>query len=150
MRPEGIWGLRKRWVRWVILAVAFLSMLAPSAGWAWGKEGHRPTGLIAEQYRRRRPGGRSPNYWAARPLATWRPGRIGIVRNIPKLVNGITSISRGGEATYDRDRNCPIVGTDPQSAGQDCVTDRILFFEQRQRDSSLSREERAIALNSIF
>jgi hypothetical protein len=52
-------------------------------------------------------------------------------------------------ATFDRNRDCPVSATDPKSPWRDCVTDRILYFEGRLGDDSLSPAERAIALKFL-
>jgi hypothetical protein len=52
-------------------------------------------------------------------------------------------------ATFDRNRDCPLSEKDPRSPWRDCVTDRILFFEGRLGDTSLSEAERAVALKFL-
>jgi hypothetical protein len=52
-------------------------------------------------------------------------------------------------ATFDRNRDCPVTKKDPKSPWRDCVTDRILYFEGRLGDTSLSEADRAIALKFL-
>jgi S1/P1 Nuclease len=149
MRPAGIGGLRTRCARWAILAVAFLSMLSPSAGWAWGKEGHRLTGLIAEQYLTPAARAKVAELLGSETLADVAPWADSYRTEHPETGKWHYVNIPSSEAKYDRDRDCPMAGTDSKSPWRDCVTDRILFFEQRLRDTSLSREERAIALKFL-
>jgi hypothetical protein len=53
------------------------------------------------------------------------------------------------QAKFDRNRDCPVSKTDPKSPWRDCVTDRILYFEGRLGDTSLSPDERAMALKFL-
>lgn len=53
------------------------------------------------------------------------------------------------EEKFDRTRDCPPSTTDPKSPWRDCITDRILYFEGRLGDDTLSRDERAIALKFL-
>ena len=52
-------------------------------------------------------------------------------------------------AAFDRGRDCPLSATDPKSPWRDCITDRILYFEGRLGDETLSPAERAIALKFL-
>jgi hypothetical protein len=52
-------------------------------------------------------------------------------------------------ASFDRNRDCPVSESDPKSPWRDCVTDRILYFEGRLSDTTLSMEQRAIALKFL-
>jgi hypothetical protein len=54
-----------------------------------------------------------------------------------------------GEQKFDRNRDCPTSTTDPKAPWRDCITDRILYFEGRLGDETLSRSERAEALKFV-
>src|SRR5579864_2497946 len=76
----------RRCVRRVILAVAFLIVLAPA-----GEEDHWLIGLIAEQCLTLAARAKIAELLGSEAIAWWRDGRIHIARNTPKPANGITS-----------------------------------------------------------
>lgn len=55
----------------------------------------------------------------------------------------------GSATTFDRVRDCPEPEGDPKSPWRDCVTDRILYFEGRLGDTSLSLSSRTEALKFL-
>jgi len=132
-----------------IATCALLLCVTTPQSWAWGREGHRLTALVAEQYLT--PETKSQiaellNKETLADIASWadtyrvdhpETGKWHYV-DIPKA-----------DATFDRNRDCPVSATDPKSPWRDCVTDRILYFEGRLGDTSLSSEQRAIALKFL-
>jgi len=129
-------------------------VFAPRQGWAWGREGHRLTALIAEQYLApevkaqieallRADG--DPNASLA-DIAPWADEyRTVHAETAPWHFVDIPKSA----AAFDRNRDCPVSSQDPKSPWRDCVTDRILYFEGRLGDTSLSSQERAIALKFL-
>ena len=117
--------------------------------WAWGREGHKLTALVAEAYLTPEAKAQVKELLGKQTLgdvASW-PDEIKSAQpetapwhyvDIPKSA-----------AAFDRDRDCPVSKMDPKSPWRDCATDRILYFEGRLGDDSLSPAERAIALKWI-
>lgn len=135
-------------------ACALLFCVAAPRSWAWGREGHRLTALVAEQYLTPETKAQiaellhadSKSIETLADIAPWadsyreehpETGKWHYV-DIPKT-----------ETKFDRTRDCPVSETDPKSPWRDCVTDRILYFEGRLGDTSLSPEQRAIALKFV-
>lgn len=136
----------------VVLFLLLLPAAAPSA-WAWGREGHRLTALVAEQYL-------TPETKAqvAELLATDKPGETmaDIASWADDYRTGHPETERWHFAdipstaeTLDRQRDCPEPKANPTSPWRDCVTDRILYFEGRLGDTSLSLADRAFALKFL-
>ena len=143
----------RRAVRNISLGLMLFSIAAPRS-WAWGREGHRLTALVAEQYLTPETRAQVAELLAAdskdkeslAEIAPWadeyrvdhpETGKWHYV-DIPKA-----------DATFDRQRDCPVSTTDPKSPWRDCVTDRILYFEGRLGDTTLPLKERAIALKFL-
>jgi hypothetical protein len=139
---------RKKTMRGAVISTLFLCMGVPLS-WAWGREGHRLTALVAEQYL-------TP---AAKEQVTLLLGKETMVEIAPWADAYREEHSEtakwhyvdipGTEVKFDRNRDCPLSQTDPKSPWRDCVTDRILYFEGRLGDESLSTKERAIALKFL-
>lgn len=141
------------WMRRLGVGALLLCVATPRS-WAWGREGHRLTALVADAYltpetkaqiaELLRADSTSPETLA--DISSWadtyradHPETAGWhFVDIPKA-----------EAKFDRNRDCPVSATDPKSPWRDCVTDRILYFEGRLGDASLSPQERAIALKFV-
>jgi hypothetical protein len=142
--------------RAIVRGAIFLALLvvATPQCWAWGREGHRLTALVAEHYLTPATQAEVAELLAADSkdketlagIASWadeyrvnhpETGKWHYV-DIPK-----------DQAKFDRNRDCPVSETEPQSPWRDCVTDRILYFEGRLGDLSLTRKERAIALKFL-
>jgi hypothetical protein len=134
--------------------VGFLMLSLSAQGWAWGKEGHRLTALVAEHFL-------TPEAKAqvAELLATDGNGRETLASVAPWADSYRQEHPETGawhyvdipaaEAKFDRNRDCPVSKTDPKSPWRDCVTDRILYFEGRLGDTSLSTKDRAEALKFL-
>jgi hypothetical protein len=143
----------RKTARSIAAAVLMFCVAAPQT-WAWGREGHRLTALVAEHFLSPETRAQVALLLAAdsnsketlADIAPWadeyrvahpETGAWHYV-DIPKA-----------ESKFDRNRDCPVSKSDPTSPWRDCVTDRILFFEGRLGDTSLSLQERAIALKFL-
>lgn len=148
-RTNGMWTERSKHALRAAAVGALLVWMAVPQSWAWGREGHRLTALVAEQYLTPETNAQIVKLLHTETLAdvaAWadayrvdhpETGKWHFV-DIPK-----------GEAKFDRDRDCPVSLADPKSPWRDCVTDRIGYFEGRLGDESLSSEERAFALKFV-
>ncbi len=118
-------------------------------GWAWGREGHRLTALVAETYLTPETKAQIAELLHKESLAEVAPWadtyRTEHSETAPWHFVDIPK----AETKFDRNRDCPASAANPQSPWRDCVTDRILYFEGQLGDTSLSPEERAIALKFI-
>jgi hypothetical protein len=135
-------------VRTLAVSAALLTLSVPQS-WAWGRDGHRITALVAESYL-------TPTSQAA--IAELLHGQK--IDEIASWADEVRSnrsetgpwhyvdIPRA-DATYDRMRDCPASKIDPASPWRDCVTDRILYFEGRLGDASLPPDQRAEALKFL-
>ncbi len=134
-------------------ALTLAALTVPTPALAWWEKGHRLVAAIAEDHLtpvarrsvRALLGTESladVSAWADeyRPLETqtgaWH----------------YTDVAAGSD-TYDRDRDCPVQPTVKVGARndiwRDCVTDRILFFEDRLRNTKLDPVDRALALKYL-
>jgi hypothetical protein len=140
----------KRWTA----ALTLLLLLSSSPGWAWGRAGHRLTALVAEQFLTPATKAQVAELLRAdssskETLADVAPWADDYRVNHPETGPWhYVDIPRSAEK-FNRDRDCPLSATDPKSPWRDCVTDRILYFEGRLGDTSLSPQERAIALKFL-
>jgi len=131
-----------------VAACALTMLLATPAGWAWGREGHRLTALVAEQYLTHEAKSQIAELLHGETLADIASWADEYRTDHPETAKWHFVDIPGTAATFDRDRDCP-VSSDKTSVWRDCVTDRILYFEGRLGDSSLSPKERAIALKFV-
>ena len=137
----------------LIAAGAILGVVCSSSLTAWGGQGHRLVGLIAAD--RLTPVARQNVTWlldgqSLADVSSWadtitsdqQQTSLWHYLNIPPDAGG-----------YDRDRDCPRQpGAAPGSRGdrwRDCVVDRIGYWEERLRDLSLDRADRATALKFL-
>ena len=133
--------------RAVFLGLMMLILTAPS--WAWGREGHRLTALVAEAYLTPEAKAQIAELLHKETLADVAPWADEYRQSHPETAPWhFVDIPRA-EAKFDRNRDCPVSQTDPKSPWRDCVTDRILYFEGRLGDASLSPAERAMALKFL-
>jgi hypothetical protein len=134
-------------LRTVMIGALLFCMAAH--GWAWGREGHRLTALVAEQYLT--PEAKAQvalllNKESLADVAPWADSyRQDHAETAPWHFVDIPL----AETKFDRSRDCPVSKADPKSPWRDCVTDRILYFEGRLGDTSLSTQERAFALKFL-
>jgi len=123
--------------------------IATTQSWAWGKEGHRLTALVAEAYLTPETKAQIVELLGKESLADVAPWADEYRTSHPETAPWhFVDIPRSADA-YDRNRDCPVSATDPKSPWRDCAPDRILYFEGRLGDVSLSRSERAIALKFL-
>jgi len=131
----------------VTLALVFCVATPPT--WAWGREGHRLTALVAENYL-------TPETRAAvqellgkesiADVASWADDNRSQHPETGKWHYADTPLAEGA---YNRDRDCP-PSTDAASPWRDCVVDRIAYFEMRLADKTLTHDQRAEALKYII
>ena len=123
--------------------------LATPQSWAWGKEGHRLTALVAEAYLTPDTKAQIAELLGKESLADVAPWADEYRTSHPETAPWhYADIPKSADA-YDRSRDCPVSATDPKSPWRDCAPDRILYFEGRLGDVSLSPAERAIALKFL-
>jgi hypothetical protein len=132
-----------------VAVAALLFSVATPRSWAWGREGHRLTALVADNYL-------TPETRAAvkellgketiADVASWADEYRQQHPETGKWHFADTPLS---ESTYNRDRDCP-VSPDTTSKFRDCVVDRILYFEMRLADKSLTHDQRAEALKYVI
>jgi hypothetical protein len=140
-------------VRSLVVASLCLAVVVPQS-WAWGRAGHRLTALVAEQYLT--PEARAQatallNGGSLASVASWADDyRSDHPETGPWHYVDIPGSAAGqAELKFDRNRDCPVSAADPKSPWRDCVTDRILYFEGRLGDDSLSTADRAQALKFL-
>ena len=143
----------RRWMRFALASVFLLCAMTPRS-WAWGREGHRLTALVAEQYLTPEAKAQIEELLRAdsrshETLADIAPWADTYRMDHPETAAWHYVDIPSAAATFDRIRDCPVSKTDPKSPWRDCVTDRILYFEGRLGDTSLSLEQRAIALKFV-
>ncbi len=136
-----------------VLAV-LLFLLTPQRARAWGREGHRLTALVAEQYLTPEAKAQVAELLAAdqngkETLADVAPWADEYRAGHPETAAWHFVDIPSTAATFDRMRDCPASASDPKSPWRDCVTDRILYFEGRLGDESLRPADRAVALKFL-
>jgi hypothetical protein len=137
-----------RVVRGVVLGALLACGLVPQS-WAWGREGHRLTALVAEHYLTPETRAAIAQLLGKQTLADVAPWADEYRSDHPETAPWHFVDIPAAEQAYDRKRDCPLPPNDPNSPWRDCVPDRILYFEGRLGDSSLSPQERAIALKFL-
>ncbi|MFC6646799.1 S1/P1 nuclease [Granulicella cerasi] len=129
--------------------VTLMFALSTEPTWAWGRDGHRITALVAEAYL-------TPSTKAA-IAALLKGQRISDIASWPDEIRSnrpetgpwhFVDIPRSADK-FDRDRDCPLDPKNPKSPWRDCVTDRINFFEGQLGDDTLSADQRADALKFL-
>jgi len=134
------------------MLAALLSAAAPSCR-AWGHEGHRLTALVAEQYLTPATKAKIAELLRAdsktgETLADIAPWADTYREEHPETA-GWHFVDIPKAASFDRMRDCPVSAADPKSPWRDCLVDRILYFEGRLGDTTLSLEQRAVALKFV-
>ena len=143
------WTIRcKRVARFIVVGALLLCVTAQQ-GWAWGREGHRLTALVAEHYLTPQAKAQVEELLHKETLADVAPWADAYRADHPETAKWHYVDIPSAEAKFDRMRDCPVSETDPKSPWRDCVTDRILYFEGRLGDESLSLAERAEALKFV-
>ena len=143
-------GLRQA-ARAALVAIVMCSACTQS--WAWGREGHRLVADVAEHFLTPAAQAQIAELLAAdsrskETLADVAPWADDYRQSHPETAPWHFVDIPGSAAKYDRDRDCP-KSSDPASPWRDCVTDRILYFEGRLGDTSLSPKQRAEALKFL-
>lgn len=128
---------------------ALLLCIGVQLGWAWGREGHRLTALVAEEYLTPAAKAQVAQLLGKETLADAAPWADSYRADHPETGPWHYVDIPKAAANFDRSRDCPISKADPKSPWRDCVTDRILYFEGRLGDESLSTEDRAFALKFL-
>jgi hypothetical protein len=132
-----------------VVAGALMLCIGVQLSWAWGREGHRLTALVAEQYLTPQAKSQVAQLLGRDTLADVAPWADTYREEHPETGKWHFVDIPSTEAKFDRNRDCPVSQADPKSPWRDCVTDRILYFEGRLGDESLSTKERAIALKFL-
>jgi hypothetical protein len=138
----------RRLVRVALLGAVLSCALTPQS-WAWGKEGHRLTALVAEHYLTPETRAAIAQLLGKQTLADVAPWADEYRQEHPETAPWHYVDIPAQQQAYDRQRDCPLPAKDPASPWRDCVTDRILYFEGRLGDATLSPQERAIALKFL-
>lgn len=127
---------------------ALLLTLNQPQSWAWGREGHRLTALVAEAFLTPAAKAQIKELLGSETLADVAPWADSYRVQHPETGKWhYVDIPRDQEK-FDRTRDCP-ANVDPKSPWRDCVTDRILYFEGRLGDDTLSKTDRAMALRFL-
>lgn len=135
-------------IRRFLLLTTCLLAAAPSPARAWDREGHRLTAEVAETYLAPATQEQVQALLGEETLPGVAPWADEYRREHPETGPWHYVNIPSSAAAYDRERDCPL-GHNPASPWRDCVTDRILYFEQRLGDMSLSRADRAQALKFL-
>jgi len=133
----------------IVLAGALLLCMGVQLSWAWGREGHRLTALVAEQYLTPEAKAQIVQLLGKESLADVAPWADTYREEHGETGKWHFVDIPGAEAKFDRTRDCPLSQIDPKSPWRDCVTDRILYFEGRLGDEMLSAKDRAFALKFL-
>jgi hypothetical protein len=130
------------------VAAAALMMAFTTQSWAWGREGHRLTALVAEDHLTAETKAQVKELLGRESLADVAPWADDYRSQHPETAPWHFVDIPKSETKFDRMRDCP-ASPDPKSPWRDCVTDRILYFEGRLGDDSLPKNERATALKFL-
>ena len=138
-------------VRAALVAIVMASVSMQS--WAWGREGHRLVADVAMHFLTPAAQAQIAELLAAdskgkETLADVAPWADEYRQDHPESAPWHFVDIPGSALKYDRDRDCP-KSSDPNSPWRDCATDRILYFEGRLGDTSLSPKDRAQALKFL-
>jgi hypothetical protein len=141
-------------MRPAVVAAVFVLLAGQQHAWAWGREGHRLTALVAERYLTPEAKAQVAELLAAdskskETLADVAPWADEYRAEHPQTAAWHFVDIPSTAASFDRMRDCPASASDPKSPWRDCVTDRILYFEGRLGDESLKLAERAVALKFL-
>jgi hypothetical protein len=117
-----------RYRRFALSGLLLLNMAVPRS-WAWGREGHRLTALVAEQYLTPETRAAIAELLHKETLADVAPWADEYRSELPETAKWHFVDIPGDASSFDRIRDCPASETDPKSPWRDCVTDRILYFE---------------------
>ena len=137
----------KRYLQCAVLAATVVSSLP---AFAWSNEGHRLTALVAQDHL-------TPvaaqNVQAIlgkdsmADVASWADDYKNDHRSTAPW--HFTDIP-GQQERYDRMRDCPAPPGDANAAIRDCSIDRIVYFENQLRSSTLSQDEKLFDLKMLI
>ena len=116
---------------------------------AWGREGHRLTALVAQQYLTEQTRAAIAELLHKEALVDVAPWADDERNAHPETGRWHYVDIPESSQSIDRGRDCPVSQVDPQSPWRDCVTDRILYFEGILGDPSVSPKERVVALKFL-
>ena len=135
-----------------VATVAVLFTLAPAPSWAWGREGHRLTALVAETYLTTETRAAVKDLLGKDTMAGVASWADEYRVDHPETGAWHYADTPSTETTYNRDRDCPAStpATDPPSPWRNCVVDRIAYFEMRLADKTLPKEQRTEALKYLI
>jgi hypothetical protein len=128
---------------------AALLLLVTQQSWAWGREGHRLTALVAMHYLTPAAQAQIKDLLGSETLADVAPWADTYRSEHPETGKWHYVDIPKGEEKYDRSRDCPAPTADAKSSWKDCVADRILYFEGQLGDDSLPKDQRAMALKFL-
>ena len=136
-----------------LISIAMACAVASSSMIAWGGQGHRLVGLIAAD--RLTPIAKENVQWlldgqSLADVASWADD----VRNDQQQTGFWHYLNIPPDAAgYDRDRDCPRQPAVAQGSRgdrwRDCVVDRITFWEERLKDTTLDRIDRGTAVKFL-
>ncbi len=131
-----------------LATAAMLLCISTQPTWAWGRAGHRLVALVADSYL-------TPETRAAveellgkdsmADVASWADQYR---QQHPETGPWHFADTPKSETAYVRDRDCPVAKDGGPT--RDCVVDRIVYFEMRLGDKSLSHDQRAEALKYLI
>lgn len=138
---------KEHWLCRAVALVFFLAVMCAPAR-AWDREGHRLTALVAEAYLTPAAQEQIHALLGEGTLADVAAWADGYRQDHPETGSWHYDNIPASADRYDRTRDCP-AGRDTSSPWRDCVTDRVLYFEQRLGNASLDREQRGLALKFL-
>ena len=139
--------MNKRWCAAILLVAAM--GVGPVKSWAWGREGHRLTADVAENYLTPEAKAQIAELLGKQTLADVAPWADEYRQDHSETAPWHYVDIPKDAVKYDRMRDCPASATDPKSPWRDCAADRILYFEGRLGDTSLPPAQRAMALKFL-
>lgn len=140
-------------IRTMTAALSLTALLMPNSAYAWGGEGHRLVANIAQNHLTPVARRNVKALLGAETLADVASWADAYRPNEAETALWHYTDLPAGSDTYDRERDCPtqpgVKAGSRNDKWRDCATDRILFFEERLRDSTLDPADRAIALKYL-
>jgi hypothetical protein len=118
--------------------------------WAWGREGHRLTALVADDHLTPEAKAQVKALLGKDTMADVAPWADDYRQSHPETGGWHYVDIPRNETKYDRMRDCPASKDVPASPWRDCAADRILYFEGRLGDESLSSDDRVFALKMLI
>jgi hypothetical protein len=129
------------------IVAALLMVSTTTQTWAWGREGHRLTALVAEHYLTPETKREIAELLHSETLADVAPWADEYRAMHPETGAWHFVDIPKDQQSYDRMRDCP--AAKDGGAWRDCAADRILYFEGQLGDTSLPSDQRAFALKML-